>query len=74
MARTPIEFHVCQRCRIMAVGYNTVYCRSCGVFLRRVWGPRQMAPDPPWWQDHLDRLAQLADQELPLFPNGRDDD
>jgi hypothetical protein len=34
--------------------------------IRRLYRPR--GDEPPWWEEHLRRLAERARRRLPLFP------
>lgn len=60
---------LCQHCEGAAAGGNelglcgTCY-RVCG--LRRLYEARD--DWPPWWEEHLRRLAARARRRLPLFP------
>jgi len=59
----------CQHCERAAAGDNDLgLCDDC----YRVRGIRRLyaARDdwPPWWEEHLRRLADRARRQLPLFP------
>jgi hypothetical protein len=59
----------CQHCGRAAAGSNALgLCDACFRVrgLRRLYEPHD--DWPPWWEEHLRRLADRARRQLPLFP------
>ncbi len=56
----------CRHCEKREAG-SEGFCRSCDKpNIRAMY--HVPSDRPAWWDKHLDRLRQLANQELPLFP------
>ncbi len=60
---------LCRHCERRPVAGNALgLCERCHGMraIRRLYRPR--AGCPPWWEEHLRRLAERARRRLPLFP------
>jgi hypothetical protein len=60
---------VCRHCERRPAGDNKLgLCERCHRVrgIRRLYRPRDAYP--PWWEEHLRRLAARARRRLPLFP------
>jgi hypothetical protein len=60
---------LCRHCERRAAADNGLgLCESCHRVrgIRRLYRPRD--DRPPWWEEHLRRLAERARRRLPLFP------
>ena len=59
---------LCRHCERRAAGKALGLCELCHRVrgIRRLYRPRDDCP--PWWEEHLRRLAARARRRLPLFP------
>jgi hypothetical protein len=69
MSAVPSSPCLCQHCEREAAGANDLgLCDGCHHVrgIRRLYEARD--DWPPWWEEHLRRLAERARRRLPLFP------